>query len=286
MSTSTNPDVHNEFELAKEADRKLYEELEKDVGEMDVSVIEAAIQGFYPENPDRDCARMLRRIKRRVRGKRAVPARRWIARTAAAAACLLLLGGGTISAAHAFQIDSLLQFFSAFGELFSYESRNAGDSLSMSKGAEMAAVAEGVWLEEEENTVVSFDSAEAFLQSVDIYPEGYARLFQRYAFETATMNDDGVFCSYTVTLGGEASDTVYVRGIRQRSKDSSIDYLYESDELEVTETWIGGVRLAVAPNFEVNTVRWSQDEVHVDIWGKAPEDRLLEIAKIMLGESS
>lgn len=286
MSTSTNPDVHNEFELAKEADRKLYEELEKDVGEMDVSVIEAAIQGFYPENPDRECARMLRRIKRRVRGKRAVPARRWIARTAAAAACLLLVGGASLGAARAFQIESVLQFFSAFSELFSYESRNAGDSLSMSKGAEMAAVAEGVWLEEEENTVVSFDSAEAFLQSVDIYPEGYARLFQRYAFETATMNDDGVFCSYMVTLGGEASDTVYVRGIRQRSKDSSIDYLYESDELEVTETWIGGVRLAVAPNFEVNTVRWSQDEVHVDIWGKAPEDRLLEIAKIMLGESS
>lgn len=286
MSTSTNPDVHNEFELAKEADRKLYEELEKDVGEMDVSVIEAAIQGFYPENPDRDCARMLRRIKRRVRGKRAVPARRWIARTAAAAACLLLVGGASLGAARAFQIESVLQFFSAFSELFSYESRNAGDSLSMSKGAEMAAVAEGVWLEEEENTVASFDSAEAFLQAVDIYPEGYARLFQRYAFETATMNDDGVFCSYTVTLGGEASDTVYVRGIRQRSKDSSIDYLYESDELEVTETWIGGVRLAVAPYFEVNTVRWSQDEVHVDIWGKAPEDRLLEIAKIMLGESS
>lgn len=286
MSTSTNPDVHNEFELAKEADRKLYEELEKDVGEMDVSVIEAAIQGFYPENPDRDCARMLRRIKRRVRGKRAVPARRWIARTAAAAACLLLVGGASLGAARAFQIESVLQFFSAFSELFSYESRNAGDAFSLNKETGEAVAEEGAWLDEEESQEISFDSAEVFLRSIDIYPDGFARLLGRYPFEVATMNDDGAFRSYMVTLGGAEAGKVYVRCIRQRAEDSSVSYFYENDEEQVTEIWIDGIKVAMAPNYDVNTVRWSHEDVHMDIWGEAPETELLEITKIMLGESS
>lgn len=286
MSTSTNPDVHNEFEPAKEADRRLLEELEKDIDEMDVSVIEAAIQDFYPKDPDTECARMLRRIKREARAERARPVRRRIAGIAAAAACLLLLGGGTISAAHAFQIDSLLQFFSAFGELFSYESRNAGDAFSLKKETDGAVMEEGAWLDEEENKEISFDSAGAFLQAIDMYPDGFARLLARYPFNAATLNDDGAFASYLLTLGGMKDGMVYVRCIRQHAKDSSISYFYENDEEQVTETWIDGVKVAVAPNYEVNAVRWSQDDVHVDIWGKAPEDQLLEIAEIMIGVSS
>ncbi len=285
MSTRANPDVHNEFEPEKEADKKLFEELRKDVGEMDVSVVEEAIRDFTPRNADAECAKMLDEIKHGKRRRRMAAVRRGLIGTAATVIFLLAVSDATYNAANAFQIESVLQFFSAFDELFSYESLNAGDALSMSKDKEATVIEEGVWLDEEENTAVSFDDAEAFLQTIDIYPEGYARLLERYAFDTATMNDDGMFCSYTLTLHDAEADMVFISGIRQRSKDSSIDYLYESDELEVTETWIGGIRLSAAPNYEVNTLRWSQDDVHMDIWGKVPEEELMEIAQIMLGVS-
>lgn len=285
MSTRANPDVHNEFEPAKEADKKLFEELRKDVGEMDVSVIEEAIRDFTPVNSDAECAKMLDEIKHGKRRKRIAAARRGLVGTVATVIFLLAVSDATYNAANAFQIESVLQFFSAFGELFSYESLNAGDAFSIKKEAGEPVIAEGAWLDEEESNEMSFDSAEAFLQAVDLYPEGFAGLLARYTFETAILNDDGAFYSYMVTLRGADAETVYVRCIRQRAEDASISYFYENDEEQITETWIDGVKIVTAPNYEVSAIRWSQDHLHVDIWGGIPEYELLELAKIMLGAS-
>ena len=278
---STNPKEHDEFAPAEVDIHAILREAAKDEAEMDVAWIEKSIADSYPADPDGECREMLRRLKRDERKRRLTgPGMR---RFAAAAACLMVFSLASFGVARAFNVDAVLNFFSALTELFSYESDSAQDVLEIAKENQELSAATEIWEEDDQNSMIHITNADEFLQSVDTYTDGFRTLFERYAFVSASMNTDEDLSKWMLKITDDQSMPINIRIIKQRSGETIANYVYERDEGGMRVEWYHNISIALAENYKVNSAKWTDGAIHGNIWGQIHADTIMEITKVLIG---
>ena len=278
---STNPKEHDEFAPAEVDIHAILREAAKDEAEMDVAWIEKSIADSYPADPDGECREMLRRIRRDERKRRLTgPGMR---RFAAAAACLMVFSLASLGVARAFNMDAVLNFFSALTELFSYESDSAQDGMEIEKAQDGVPVKAEAWGDVDANDVITYADAGVLLESIGVYTDGLRALFERYAFVSASVNDDGFVNSWTITIADAHATPIYIRLIVQKLDETIASYVYERDADGIGVEWVGDVSIALAENIEVCSTRWTDGKIHGNVWGNIDAADVMEITKELLG---
>ena len=248
---------------------------------MDVAWIEKSIADSYPADPDGECREMLRRIRRDERKRRLTgPGMR---RFAAAAACLMVFSLASLGVARAFNMDAVLNFFSALTELFSYESDSAQDGMEIEKAQDGVPVKAEAWGDVDANDVITYADAGVLLESIGVYTDGLRALFERYAFVSASVNDDGFVNSWTITIADAHATPIYIRLIVQKLDETIASYVYERDADGIGVEWVGDVSIALAENIEVCSTRWTDGKIHGNVWGNIDAADVMEITKELLG---
>lgn len=275
---STNPNVHSEFDTTEVKQPTLYAELDKDASDMDVSVIEQEIASDYPENPDADCAKMLRHILQPLQADKPHTHRRRtrLARVAVVLLCVACLSAATVSVARGIGGDSVLQFFSSLLGLSSFSS-NMVDEHRVSRESAAPDATDGAWARQDENVFVTYSTQDELLTAFPYYHEGLIELLETYTFVTAYRNTDSVMTSWVITVSAADATPIYINLITPNDNESAF-FTYEENVANQDAIWIQDIQLNCVNNYESASVTWADTLVHCCIWGYQPLETLIAMA--------
>ena len=280
---STNPNVHSEFDTTEVKQPTLYAELDKDASDMDVSVIEQEIASDYPENPDADCAKMLRHILQPLQADKPHTHRRRtrLARVAVVLLCVACLSAATVSVARGIGGDSVLQFFSSLLGLSSFSS-NMVDDHRVSRESAAPDATDGAWARQDENVFVTYSTQDELLTAFPYYHEGLIELLETYTFVTAYRNTDSLVANWVITLESIDAYPLYIRIMTKIDEESAFFFAYEENLGDESSSWIDDIQLICSENYDSSSIVWTQEPLHCCIWSYLPMPTLMNIAEILI----
>lgn len=206
---------------------------------------------------------------------------------AVAAAGLVLLAATSFGAANAFQWETFLRIFAPQNGILAFQTpmkdgKSAGYEAKAGWGG--ASPQSGMTKEPREETV-EINSPEELLALSTTGDKAFPALLARYTFQSGNLHHSEYDSTLTLSMtdSSGANCSLQIVTYDQSSADDTLaSVFFEIDEDSQRILRIGDDAIVSYTNEDYLTIQWITKSGYCHIWGKAGEEELLHIAKLLL----